>query len=66
MPRKSGSKVHGSSVKHRTGLRNRRRNGRGSYSKKNKGRRSETYDRPLLSYRDPDLHGKEEMSNAAS
>jgi hypothetical protein len=61
MPRKSGSKLTGGAQKRRTGLRNRRRNGRGTYSIKNKGRKAAIYDRPLLSYRDPDLH-KEDAS----
>lgn len=39
-------------MSYRTGLRNRYRNGRGSYSRKGKGRRAEVYDRPYLDHPD--------------
>lgn len=38
------------SARHRTGLRNRHRSGRSTYSRQGKGKRAEIYDRPYLDH----------------
>lgn len=44
------SRVINRGIRHRTGLRNRQRSGRSTYSKNGKQKKAERYDRPFLDH----------------